>query len=81
MARHRDRDWDLGGTEGPKGKSQGVSDGHMIAAVLMDIRQELHTLNERLGCPNFIRIPAVLDGIRRKLPARRKAKRKARASR
>jgi hypothetical protein len=47
---------------------------HAQLMVLCDIRDELQMLNGILNCPNFIRIPAVLDQIRRntKRPTRRK---------
>lgn len=46
-------------------------------AVLMDLRDELKRLNNLLHCHNFIAIPNILRGIRKKLPAPkpRKAKR------
>ena len=44
------------------------------AELLMDIRRELKTLNSLLYCPNFRAIPAKLDAIRRRLPAKRKRK-------
>jgi hypothetical protein len=34
-------------------------------AVMMDIRDELKTLNRLLACPNFTAIPRKLDAIRR----------------
>lgn len=44
-------------------------------AVLMDIRDELQTLNRLLGCVNFMRIPLTLKEIRRNtakpVPAKR----------
>lgn len=33
-------------------------------AVLMDIRDELQTLNGLLRCPNFLAIPAILKTIK-----------------
>lgn len=42
--------------------------------VLMDIRDELQRLNSLLHCPNFMAIPSKLDAIRRKIPARKRAK-------
>lgn len=48
-------------------------DAHL--AVLMDIRDELQTLNRLLGCQNFLSIPSKLDAIRRNTT---KAKRKPR---
>lgn len=43
-------------------------------AVLMDIRDELQTLNSTLSCPNFLAIPAKLDAIRRNTSKRRSTK-------
>lgn len=40
--------------------------------VLMDIRDELRRLNRLLHCPNFVAIPAKLDALRRKTPAKKK---------
>jgi len=45
--------------------------------VLMDIREELRTLNALLGCYNFTQIPAVLRSIRRNTTKRPRAKKKA----
>ncbi len=39
-------------------------DGAQLA-VLMDIRDELRQLNRVFECHNFLRIPRVLDSIRR----------------
>lgn len=46
-------------------------------AVLMDIRDELKTLNALLHCHNFTSIPTILRGIRTKIPAKKKAVRRA----
>ena len=43
-------------------------------AVLMDIRDELQVLNLLLGCANFLRIPSVLESIRRNTATPRKSK-------
>lgn len=50
----------------------------VTVAVLMDIRDELQTLNKLLGCSNFTGIPQTLREMRtklttisRKIPARR----------
>lgn len=46
-------------------------------ALLLDIREELRTLNRLLACPNFVRIPATLRQIRgntSRLPVKRKGK-------
>lgn len=61
MARHKDAQWSL-----PEGKVETWEQASV--AVLMDIRDELKTLNALLRCPNFIAIPQKLDAIRRKLP-------------
>lgn len=45
----------------------------VLAELLMDVRTELQRLNALLHCPNFTAIPAKLDAIRRKMPAKRKA--------
>ncbi len=34
-------------------------------AILLDIREELRTLNRVFACPNFLQIPRVLRSIRR----------------
>ena len=47
-------------------------------AVLMDIRDELQTLNRLLSCPNFIAIPTILRTIRRNTSDLRKQKKPAR---
>lgn len=55
MARHKNADWNLAedrpGWEGAQ------------LAVLMDIRDELQTLNRLLHCVNFQNIPHKLDRI------------------
>ena len=46
-------------------------------AVLMDIRRELHCLNNLLSCSNFRRIPTTLEGIKantKKRPPKPKVK-------
>lgn len=55
---------------------------YVSIAVLMDIRDELQTLNRLLGCPNFTNIPTVLRSIRRntakpRKPRKRKGGRRA----
>lgn len=44
-------------------------------AVLMDLRDELKSLNHLLHCPNFTAIPGKLDAIRRNTTRKRKANR------
>jgi hypothetical protein len=46
----------------------------ITAFILMDIREELRTLNHTLACPNFQDIPHKLDNINRKLAKPRKKK-------
>lgn len=46
------------------------------AAVLMDIRDELQTLNRLLGCQNFIEVPSILRAIRGNTMPKRKPKRR-----
>lgn len=49
MARHKNTNWKLPDNENTWESSK--------LAVLMDIRDELQTLNGLLGCPNFKEIP------------------------
>jgi hypothetical protein len=62
----------------------GVSDNGSIpsweqvgVAVLLDIRDELQTLNRLLNCPKFIGIPGTLDRIARNTTKSKKKKRTA----
>lgn len=57
MARHKNAQWNL------NEKVQSYEE--LNAAVLMDIRDELQTLNRLLACPNFVGMPQVLKQIRR----------------
>jgi hypothetical protein len=41
-------------------------------ALLMDLRDELKSLNRVLHCENFLRIPQKLDGIRRNTANKRR---------
>lgn len=66
MARHKNTDWDL-----PYPAANWEQAG---IAILMDIRDELQTLNRLLGCDNFTQIPHVLRGIRAKLPTKKRKK-------
>lgn len=49
-----------------------VGTDDMSLAVLMDIRDELQTLNRLLACPNFVGIPATLRRIDRNTAKPRK---------
>lgn len=57
--RHKNGNWNL-----PTSDSGAIQSWDYVSiAVLMDIRDELQTLNRLLGCHNFVRIPTVLDSI------------------
>lgn len=57
MRRDKDRDWDI---HDELGKTTWEK---VPIAVLMDIRDELKTLNRLLHCNNFMAIPFKLDRI------------------
>ena len=63
--RRKNIDWTLEASPKPPGM-----DGARLA-VLMDIRDELQTLNGILNCRNFLRIPYVLDEIKRNTTKRK----------
>lgn len=67
MPRNANRDWNLPDT---------LNWDHVSVAVLMDIRDELKTLNRLLHCQNFTNIPSKLDDIRRNTTRRRRRKSK-----
>jgi len=46
----------------------------VTAALLMDIRDELQTLNRLLACPNFTQIPTTLRAIRKNTTKARRKK-------
>ena len=65
MARHKDQNWNLPeGTPTANGAREHQWDSIKVA-LLMDIRDELQSLNRVLHCTNFLRIPQKLDDIRR----------------
>lgn len=66
----KDCDWSL--TPEPDGKSYTIP--RTQAAVLMDIRDELQSLNKLLGCYNCVDIPNILRRIDKntKKPKRKK---------
>ena len=68
MSRKKDVNWNL--------PEKAETWEQVQVALLMDLRDELKRLNNLLGCPNFIAVPEILRGIRRKLPTRRRKKRK-----
>ena len=71
MARHKNATINLPETFG------NVRDWNSIkVGILMDIRDELQTLNTLLACRNFTQIPTTLRSIQRELATARKAKAK-----
>jgi hypothetical protein len=66
MARHRNAEWCL--------KEQITDYSGASLAVLMDIRDELKSLNSILQCPNFQAIPHKLDVILRNTAKPRRKK-------
>jgi hypothetical protein len=69
--RNRDYQWSTRTPENHYEKEQYYRMASL--ATLMDIRDELHTLNRLLGCKNFTDIPATLRGLRRDIKAMGKA--------
>lgn len=68
--RHKNGNWTIPTTKA--GNPESWDD--VRTALLMDIRDELQTLNRLLACPNFIAIPQVLRSIRRNTAKPRKRK-------
>jgi hypothetical protein len=71
MRKHRNSEWNLPASETLTWEQASF-------AVLLDIREELRTLNLILRCPNFTRIPAKLDAIKRNTARPRKQKKPSR---
>jgi len=70
MARHKDINWNL-----PEGR---LNTWELVfCALLMDIRDELKSLNAVFGCVNFLRIQHDLNAIRLNTQRKRKRKRKS----
>ena len=73
--RHRNANWVLEAVR--KDKTVPVADVQL--AILMDLRDELQTLNRLLRRGDFIRIPSVLDSVerntRKRKPKQKRAKR------
>jgi hypothetical protein len=67
MARHKDVDWTL--------PDKLATWDQVNTSILLDIRDELKSLNALLHCQNFQQIPQVLRGIRRKIPTPRRKRR------
>lgn len=65
------KDWEW--THGPEASGTYCYDGAHLA-VLMDIRDELKSLNAVLHCHNFMDIPHKLERIKRNTARKRKPK-------
>lgn len=64
MARHKNENWNLSaGTRNADTSVSGPNDSIKMA-LLMDIRDELQTLNRLLSCQNFTGIPHTLNRMR-----------------
>lgn len=63
MARHKDQNWRL--PEGTPNRTGGADHiwESVHTALLMDIRDEMKSLNMVLHCTNFLTIPMKLDRI------------------
>jgi len=70
--RHKNGNWNIRANAENRVCWEGVH-----AALLMDIRDELQTLNRLLACPNFIGIPQTLRKIAKNTTKPRKRKVKA----
>lgn len=74
MARHKDQNWSLpDGTPTANGSREHQWNSIQVA-LLMDIRDELKSMNAILHCTNFLRIPRKLDEIRRNTTKRKRKK-------
>ncbi len=65
MARHKDQNWNLPEGTPTSNGSREHQWNSILVALLMDIRDELKSMNAILHCSNFLRIPHKLDEIRR----------------
>ena len=74
MARHRNANWTLSGSDSPLDEREPQSWEQVSIAVLMDIREELQRLNSLLHCHNFLEFPRVLRQIRRNTTKKKKAR-------
>jgi hypothetical protein len=71
MARHKNLLWNL-----TELVNNGLNCPEIQIALLMDIRDEMRSLNQLLHCPNFVGIPRKLDSIRRNTFRKRRVVRK-----
>lgn len=63
MARFKNNRWNVGGDDTPGKVVSPNMEGAQLA-VLMDIRDELQSLNSIFGCYNFTTLPNVIKTIR-----------------
>lgn len=64
--RHKNRNWNLGDT------LTSITWNQVQTALLMDIRDELQSMNSILHCSNFLAIPNKLEAIRRNTRKKRR---------
>ncbi len=70
MARHKNINWDLAEEINGDGRPCGLA--RRQVAVLMDIRDELQTLNSVFACRNFLDVPQLLRDIKRNTTKRKR---------
>lgn len=68
---HRYKNWNLSGHE-IGDKSFNVTHEDRVLAVLMDIREELQTLNDVFRCHNALAIPELLRAIKKNTTKRKR---------
>lgn len=73
--RHKDVEWDLATDINANGNPEGLA--RRQVAVLMDIRDELQTLNALLGCRNFVEVPSILRTIREHTKPKKRTREKS----
>lgn len=76
MPRHADLDWNLPEMIVKADGARHLDTANVTVAVLMDIREQLQSLNRLLNCPNFTGIPHTLQKIARQTakPTKRRVK-------
>lgn len=70
--RHRDQNWNLPAGVANKNGGFNIDWDTIKVSVLMDIRDELKSLNQVLHCPNALDIPHILRDIRRNTTRKRR---------
>lgn len=70
MARYKNIDWTL--------PNEGIGTWERVqVAILMDIRDELQSLNSLLHCPNFVAMPRLLRDVKRNTTKQKRRKKNA----